>query len=75
MDTTDERPLLGLATTYQLLEEVAVRMEMTAYERDVIDLSELRPYPESARRLARAARRAQIALPQRLLVYRTVDQT
>jgi hypothetical protein len=64
---TDE-PLLGLATTAELLRELEVRFDMEAtYTQG--------PYVSDAR-LARNRIRTTIAsLPSPLLNYRTVDQT
>lgn len=55
-----EEPLLGLATTQQLLEELAVRMEVTQNSL-------------KGRELGRLCREALANLDRGVLSYRTVD--
>ena len=65
--TARDQALLGLATTGEMLTEIATRLEMTQYD----------DYPEGARRLIAIAladiQHVQVILPDRTIGYRTVD--
>lgn len=60
IEDADDEPLLGLATTHQLLDELAVRMEISQNS-------------DKGRDLGSLCREAILHLAESVLEYRTVD--